>query len=42
MIERILERGLQNFKLVRLILDSGVQVSTTWQLEKELIMLTIH
>ena len=32
-IERIPERHIQNFMLVRIILDSEVQVSTTW-LEK--------
>ena len=41
MIEGIPERDLQNFRLVRLILDSQVQ-NTTWQLEKKLIVLTIH
>ena len=41
MIEGIPERDLQNFRLVRLILDSRVQ-NTTWQLEKKLIVLTIH
>ena len=33
-IEGIPERDLKNFRLVRLILDSGVQVSTTKQLGK--------
>ena len=41
MIEGIPERDLQNFRLVKLILDSRVQ-NTTWQLEKKLIVLTIH
>ena len=30
----------QTFRSVRLILDRSVQVSTTWPLEDELIMLT--
>ena len=42
MIEGIPERDLQNFRLVRLILDSRVQVSITWRLEKKLITLTVH
>ena len=41
-IEGIPERDLENFRLVRLILDSVVQVSTTWRLEKKLIVLTVH
>ena len=41
-MEEIPERDIQNFRLVRLILDNGVHVSTTWQLEKELVVLTIH
>ena len=39
MIDGVNERDLQNFMLLRLILDRAVQVSTT-QLEEELIMLT--
>ena len=40
MIEGIHERDWKKFRLVRLILDSGVQAPTTWQLEEGLIMLT--
>ena len=42
MIEGIPGRDLQNFRLVRLILDSVVQFSTIWRFEKKLIVLTVH
>ena len=38
-MERILERDLQNVRLVRLSLDRAIQVSPT-QTEEELIILT--